>query len=164
MSRRKVLEWWETQVENCEVTRQGLWPVAISPMKMDEPKAPTAVRGPSGITYHPKVKANVIPYCSEDQLISHDLRDGNHERQVGTSVQALRASVDDTPLGKVIPCDIHKLANSLQLRKDCGLCGIPIECLRHLPRRPLVHLTDLFNDYIRLFYVAMPPKEAKVIT
>jgi hypothetical protein len=32
---------------------------------------------------------------------------------------------------KVRPCDIHKLVNSLKLRKACGLDGIPNECLRH---------------------------------
>jgi hypothetical protein len=58
-----------------------------------------------------------------------------------TRVQALLTSVDDTELGKVRPCDIQKLAHSLKLRKVCGLDGIPNECLRHLPRRPLVHLT-----------------------
>jgi hypothetical protein len=49
---------------------------------------------------------------------------------VETRVQALLASVDETPLVKVRPCDIHKLANSLKLRKACGLDGIPNECLR----------------------------------
>jgi hypothetical protein len=42
---------------------------------------------------------------------------------------------------KLRPCDIHKLANLLKLRKACGPDGIPNECLMHLPRRPLVHLT-----------------------
>jgi hypothetical protein len=51
-----------------------------------------------------------------------------------TKVQSLLASVDDTPLGKVRPCDIQKLTNSLKLRKACGLDGIPNEYLRHLPK------------------------------
>jgi hypothetical protein len=32
---------------------------------------------------------------------------------VKTSIQALLTSVDNTLLGRVKPCDIHKLANSL---------------------------------------------------
>jgi hypothetical protein len=67
--------------------------------------------------------------CLENQFTSHDLCDENHEQQVETRVQALLASVDHTLLSKVRPCDIHKLANSLKLRKACGL-GIPNECLR----------------------------------
>jgi hypothetical protein len=31
--------------------------------------------------------------------------------------------------------------NSLKLRKNCGIYGIPNGCLRHLPRRPSVNLT-----------------------
>jgi hypothetical protein len=51
----------------------------------------------------------------------------------------------------------------LKLRKACGLNGIPNECLRHLPRRPLVHLTHLFNHCLVLSHFPKPWKEAKVI-
>jgi hypothetical protein len=45
------------------------------------------------------------------------------------------------PPKKIIrPCDLQKLLNSLKLKKACGIDGIPNECLRHLPRRPLVYL------------------------
>jgi hypothetical protein len=50
------------------------------------------------------------------------------------------------------------------LRKACGLDGIPNKCIRHLPRRPLVHLTHLFNHCLQLFHFPKPWKEAKVIT
>jgi hypothetical protein len=83
---------------------------------------------------------------------------------VKTRVQALLASVDDTPLGKVRPCDKHKLVNSLKLRKACVFGGIPNECLGNLPRRPLVHLTHLFNHYLWPSHFPKPWKEAKVIT
>jgi hypothetical protein len=98
-------------------------------MKRDGPKAPTAIHGPLGITYHPNEKANVIADSLENQFTSHDLCDENHEREVETTVQALLASVDGTPLGKVRPCEVHKLANSLKLRKACGLDGIPNESI-----------------------------------
>jgi hypothetical protein len=88
----------------------------------------------------------------------------NHERQVETEVQALLASVSGTPLGKVGPCDIHISANSLKLTKACGLNVIPNEYLRHLQKRPLVHLTHLFNHCLQLSYFPKHSKEAKVIT
>jgi hypothetical protein len=53
----------------------------------------------------------------ENQFNSNDLCDENHEREVGTTVQALLASVEGTPLGKVRPCDIYKLTNSLKIEK-----------------------------------------------
>jgi hypothetical protein len=39
----------------------------------------------------------------------------------------------------------HNIVKSLNLRKACGIYLIPNEYLRHLPRKPLVHLTHLFN-------------------
>jgi hypothetical protein len=93
----------------------------------------------------------------ENQFASHDLCDNNHERQVETTVQALLSYVDDNPLGKVGPCDI-KLANILKLRKACGFDGIPNKCLRHLPRRQLVHLINLVDHCLWLSHFA------KVIT
>jgi hypothetical protein len=90
--------------------------------------------------------------CLENQFTSHDLCDENHERRVETRVQALLASVDDTALEKVRPCDTWKLVKILKLRKICELelDGILNECFRHLPKRPLVYLTHLFNYCLRL--------------
>jgi hypothetical protein len=90
-------------------------------MKRDEPKAPTAIHGPLGMTYNQKKKANVIVDCLENQFTSHNLCSENHEQRVETRVQTVLASVDDTQLGKVRPCDIHKLVNSLKLRKAVDL-------------------------------------------
>jgi hypothetical protein len=133
-------------------------------MKRDGPKAPTAIHGPLGITCQLNEKANVIADFLENQFTSHDLCDENHEWQVETTVEALLASVGGTPLGKVRLCDIHNLANSLKLRKACGLVGIPNECFRHLPRRPLVRLTRLFSHCHWLSHFPKPRKEEKVIT
>jgi hypothetical protein len=125
-------------------------------MKRDGPKAPAAVQGPLGIMYHPNEKANLIADCVENQFTCHDLCDENNERRMET----LLASVDDTPQGHAM----HKLVKSLKLREACGLDGIPNECLRHLPRRPLVHLTCLLNHFLRLSHLPKPWKEAEVIT
>jgi hypothetical protein len=162
MTHRKALEHWEMKVGNCEVTPQALWSIAKSLMKKDGPKAPTTIHGPLGITYHPNEKANMIVDCLENWFTSHDLGDKNHEQQVETTVQALLASVDNAPLKKVRPCDVHKLANSLKLTKACGLNGIPNECLTHLPRKPLVYLTCLFNQCLQMSHFPKSWKEPKL--
>jgi hypothetical protein len=107
ITRRKALERWESKLGNCKVTPQALCSIANSLTKRDEPKAPTAFHGPLGITCHPDGKARVIAEYSENQIISHFLWDETRERQVETTVQSLVASVDDIPMGKVRPCDIH---------------------------------------------------------
>jgi hypothetical protein len=79
-------------------------------------------------------------------------------------VQALLEAVDNSHPERIRPCDLQKLINSLKLRKACRIDGIPNECLRHLPRRPLVDLTHLFNHCLQLSHFPKPWKEAKVIT
>jgi hypothetical protein len=51
-----------------------------------------------------------------------------------------------------------------QICQACGHDDIANECLRHLPRRPLVHLTNLFNHCLPLSHFPKPWKEAKVTT
>jgi hypothetical protein len=138
-----------THLELCDLLRNRLW------KGMGQRRL--------GITYHSNEEGKEFADCFEDRFTSYDLCGENHERQTETTVQALLASVDKTPLGKAKPCNIHKLAISLKLRKACGLEGIPNECLRHLPRRPLVHLTHLFNHCLRLSHFPKSWKEMKVI-
>jgi hypothetical protein len=51
----------------------------------------------------------------------------------------------------------------MKLKEVCGIDGIPNECLRHLPRRPLVHLAHLINHCIRVSHFSASSKEAKVV-
>jgi hypothetical protein len=60
-------------------------------MKRDGLKAPTAVHGPLGITYHPNEKANAIADCLENKFTSHWLSKllvCYDRRSVGQSVLA----------------------------------------------------------------------------
>jgi hypothetical protein len=50
----------------------------------------------------------------------------------------------------------------LKLKNARGIDGIPNECLRHLPRRPLVHLIHTFNHCLRLSYFPSSWKEAEM--
>jgi hypothetical protein len=145
MTHRKALERWQTKIWNSEVTPQAIWPIAKYLIKRDGPKSPTAIQGPLGLKYHLVEKANEIADCLENQFTPHDLSGDNNEWRVEARVQALLEAVDNNPPERIRLCDISKLINSLQLRKACGMDGIPNECLRHLPRRPLLYLTRLIN-------------------
>jgi hypothetical protein len=82
---------------------------------------------------------------------------------VEARVQALLEAVDSDFPEIIRPCDLQKLLNTLKLKKACGIDCIPNECLRHLPKRPLVHLTHLINHCIRLSLFPRSWEEAKVI-
>jgi hypothetical protein len=161
MARKKTLERWETKLEATELT-----PPAIRQNcpNSDGPRAPTAIHGRLGLKYHPVDKANVIADCLENQFTPHDLCEENHERRrVEASGHALLEAVDSHPPERIRPCDLQKLLNSLKLKKASGINGIPNECLRHLPSRPLVHLTHLINHCIQLSHFPTSCKEAKVV-
>jgi hypothetical protein len=162
MIRKKTLEQWETKLENTELAPQAICPIAKSLTNRDGPRTPTAIHGLFGLKY-PEDKANTIADCLENQFTPHDLCDENHKRRVEARVQALLEAADNNPPQRIRPCDLQKLLNSLKLKKACGIDGIPNECLRHLPRRQLVHLTHLINHCIRLSHFPTSWKEAKVV-
>jgi hypothetical protein len=164
LAQKKALERWEAKLGNCEVTPQAVWPIAKSLLRRDGPKAPTAIHGPSGLKFYPKDKANAIADCLEKQFTQHELCDENHERRVEARIQALHEAIDENAPNQIKPSDALKLTKLLKKEKACGIDGIPNECLRHFPRRPLVHLTHLFNHCIRLSYFPEPWMVAKIIT
>jgi hypothetical protein len=128
-------------------------------LKRDRLRAPTAIHGPLGLKFLPLEKASVIVDCLENQFTPHDLCEENHELRLEARVQALLEAVDNNPLERIRPCDFQKLINSTNLKKGCGINGIPNECLRRLPRRPLVNLTHLINNYIWLSHFPASWKE-----
>jgi hypothetical protein len=162
MAWKKALERRETKIGNCEVTPQIVWPNVKSLLTSYEPRAPTAIHGPLGLKFLPLENVNATADCLENQFTPHDLCDENHERRVEARVQALLEAVDNKPPERIRPCDLQKLLNSLKFKKACGIDDIPNECLRQLPRRPLVHLAHLINNFVRLSRFPKSWKEAKV--
>jgi hypothetical protein len=67
------------------------------------------------------------------------------------------------PLLNSDPVMVSKEIQYLNLGETCGLDGIPHEYLWHLPRKPLVHLTYLFNHCFRFSHFPAPWKEVKTI-
>jgi hypothetical protein len=133
-------------------------------LNRDAPKAPTVVHGFTGLKFFPTEKANAIADCLENRFTHRDLCDENHERRVETIVQDILETEDIDLPEKIKPCNLQKLIEMLKLKKTCRFDGIPNECLIHLPRRPLFHLTHLFNHCLRLSYFPISWKEAKIIT
>jgi hypothetical protein len=89
--------------------------------------------------FHPIDKANIIANTLQNQFRAHGLCDCDHRRQVKAQVETLPATVgEDFPVN-FRPCEVSKETQSLKLGKACSFDGIPNECLRHLPRRPLGH-------------------------
>jgi hypothetical protein len=106
-------------------------------------------------------KVNIQADCLGKQFRAHDLRDCDHGQHVEAKIEALLATVnEDTPVNFRL-CDVSKEIQPLKLGKVYGFDGIPNECLRHLPKRPLMSLIHLFNHCLRLGPFPAPWKEAK---
>jgi hypothetical protein len=151
--RKRALERWETNLANCEVTPQAIWPTAKSLTKRGEVKVPSAFHGPLGPISYPIDKANVIADCLENQFKAHDFCDGDNRRHLEAQAEALLATFDEDDPVNFRPCDVSKEIQSLKLGKACGFDGIP--------NRSLVHLTHLFNHCLRLGHFPAPWKENK---
>jgi hypothetical protein len=108
MVRKRAVERWETELANCEVTPQAIWPIAGSLTKMGGPNTPSAILGPLGPTIYPINKSNIIADCLENQLRVHDLCDFDSSRHVDAKVEDLLATVDEDTSVNFRPCDISK--------------------------------------------------------
>jgi len=161
MVRQNAIERWETKLSNAEITPHAIWPLVKSLKRGDKPKAPSAIRSPTGLKFLPFEKANVTADCLESQLSPHDLCEEHHEQQVVVRILALFEAVHNSPPERVRPCDVQKIKNPLKLRKASGIGDTPNECLRQLPRKPLVHLTHLFDHCLRLSHLPSSWKEVK---
>jgi hypothetical protein len=69
---------------------------------------------------------------------------------VKATVQALLTTADEDNPVKFKPSDISREMQFFKLGKAYGFESIPNECLRHLPRRPLIDLTHLLNHCLQL--------------
>jgi hypothetical protein len=66
-------------------------------MKMDRPKAPTVIHGPSSCKYHPIERASAIADGLENQFTPYDLCDDKHEWRIQVRFQSVLEAVDNNP-------------------------------------------------------------------
>jgi hypothetical protein len=110
----------------------------------DGPRAPTAVGGPLRTVSLVRERKPVqlqTAWKTSSHRITCVKKTMNGTWRLESKLYSKLQTV--TPPEKVRPCDLQ------QLIKACGIDGIPNECLRHLPRRPLVHWTHLINHFIQ---------------
>jgi hypothetical protein len=140
---------------NYEVIPQAMWPIVKS-HKEGWMKGTNSCSWSLGLNYQPLEKATTTADCLENQITLHDLCDENL-LWLDARVQALHEAADGSPLENVRPHDVQKLIKSLKLRKTCG-----IDNTQAHSRRPLGHLTHLFNHCLRLSHFPKFWKDAKI--
>jgi hypothetical protein len=91
---------------------EALWPIAEPLIKRDEPKASTAIYGPSGFKFRPLEKTNVTADSLWSKLTPHDLRDENDKKLVEARVQAVFEAVGNDLPERTRPCDVLELIST----------------------------------------------------
>jgi hypothetical protein len=98
MVRERALARWETNLANCEVTPQAIWPIAKSLKKMGRPKASSAMHGPLGPMFYPINEANincrllrkpVQRACLVDAQVHEDIPDNFRPCDVSKEIKSL---------------------------------------------------------------------------
>jgi hypothetical protein len=84
--RKRTSERWETELVNCEVTPQTIFPIAKSLSNIGGPRASSAIHGLLDFIFYPLDEVNIIADCLENQFRAHDLCDCDHRRHVEAQV------------------------------------------------------------------------------
>lgn len=79
-------------------------------------------------------------------------------------VQAVLGAADDTHMEKSKTPRQTEINTIIETAKGLWHYGIPNKCLRHLPGRPPLHYTRLFNTCLWLSHLPKSWKDAKYIT
>jgi len=122
-------ERWQTKIGNCGVRPQAMGPVETGWTKYIN-CCTWFFRSYIQPARESQNNCRLLGTCGE-----------SHERLLVATVEALLLTVNSDSPERLGPCDVQTLINSHQLGKACGIDGIPNECLRHIPRRLLVHIT-----------------------
>jgi hypothetical protein len=139
---------------NCQVTTQAIWPIAKSLPKSDRSKAPSAIHGPLVPVFYPANRANTLHTALKtilEYITCANVTTGNMWRLKSKPCWVL-----------LMKTSVSKEIQSLKSGKACGFDAIPNECLQHLPRILLVHLTYLFKHCLQLGHFVAAWKDAKI--
>jgi hypothetical protein len=90
--------------------------------------------------------AHILAHFLENQSRAHDVSNLPQKTCGGSSREALLATVDEDICANFRPCDVSEEIQFLKFGKARGFDGVPKECLRHLPRRSLVHLKHFIQS------------------
>ena len=109
------------------------------------PQRTTTLRDGQGYVYHPLDKAPVIASALEDRFTPHHLASPDHENQVNLRVETVPSSDFRTIMPDIKISELRSLIKKFKSSCAYGTDKIPNIALKHWPRRPLIHLLNIFK-------------------
>lgn len=113
-----------------------------------------------------KAEALSQKICDAHQLTHNNISTVTLERQVRRSINQLNTTdVEADAISNLVkPREITSFIRLLKNRKAPGPDGISNRCLKHLPHRAVILLTQIMNACLRLSYFPMSMKTASIVT
>lgn len=165
---RRAIEWrqemWEDRMEAFLLNERKDWNLLKA---VKDPKTPkTALHGPVGLIFDPLEKAELFADTYEHQNTIHieDFRIRfHHIRDIERQLQRIRQTRNDTQPVLTSPAEIRKIIRNLGPNSAPGPDGISNVQLKHLPRKPLVLLTKIFNSCLLLSYFPLDWRVSRIV-
>ena len=126
------------------------------------PQKLTALREDLSFVYHPLDKARVLASALEDRFMPHHLAPPDHEIDKIQRVELFLHSHSPMIMPNITISDLRGLIKNLKSTIAPGADKIPNEALKHLQRRPLIHLLNIFKYCIKFNYFPAIWKIAKI--
>lgn len=167
--RRRLLDWrserWEDKMESFLLQSRDEWQLVKTIRQKRSPRHPLAT--PHGLVHEPQAKAEIFVRTYEHQmtLLQEDLTvvEREHERTTRQLAERLLDEDDHTVPTLTTPSEVRALIRRLGPNKSPGPDQITNMHLKHLPRKPLVLLTRIYNGSLLSRYFPVAWKRAEVV-
>lgn len=165
---RRVQEWkaevWEDRMAAMQLKSRDEWQLIRNVKSQRPPKR--ALLNNNQLTFDPLERAELFAntYEIQNRLDFQEFDNDIHEDD-NTRTRANR--IRQTPSGDqpelTTPLEVKNIIKSLNINSAPGPDGISNTFIKHLPRKPLVLLTRIYNRCLQLEYFPTRWKQAKIV-
>lgn len=154
-------EVWEDKMDSLMLNSRSEWQLVRSIRQPRPPKL--AIRGPDGHIYDPLGKAEAFAATYEAQnTLDLDDDDPSVQRTRQAALH-IRYNLRPTDPELTTPAEVRHIITQLGTHSAPGADGITNSHLKHLPRKPIVLLTRIFNSCFIHGYFPSAWKIARVV-
>ena len=156
-------ESWDETLSQCDRNKIPPWQMLHRIKVSRAPQKPTALRDDLSYVYHPLDKARVLASALEDRFKQHHLATPEHENEINQRIETFISSDFPRIMPDITISNLRGLIRNLKTKSAPGTDKIPNIVLKNLPRRPLIHLLNIYKYCIKFNYFPQIWKNAKII-
>ena len=156
-------EAWDESLSQSVKDRVPPWQLLHRIKASRAPQKTTALCDGQKYVYHPLDKARVLASALEDRFTPHHLASPDHEYQVNLRVETILSSNFPMIMPDIKISELRGLIKNLKSNCAPGTDKIPNIALKHLNRRPLLHLLNIYKYCFKYNYFPEIWKIAKVV-